>query len=45
MPDPGVYVTSRVYDALAETLSFAEAGAIAADGTRVPVWRVTEPPT
>ena len=43
MPEPGIYVTSRVYDALAETVAFASAGVIAADGTQVTVWRVTEP--
>jgi class 3 adenylate cyclase len=43
MPEPGVYVTARVYHALAETMSFTPAGAIAADGEEVPVWRVQEP--
>jgi class 3 adenylate cyclase len=43
MPDPGIYVTARVYDGLAETMSFAAAGTITADGTEVSVWRVTEP--
>ncbi len=45
MPEPGIYVTSRVYDVLAETKAFAAAGTIAADGTQVTVWRVTEPTT
>ena len=45
MPDPGIYVTARVYDGLAETMSFATAGTITADGTEVSVWRVTEPLT
>jgi len=43
MPEPGIYVTSRVYDVLAETMTFTAAGTIAADGTQVTVWRVTEP--
>jgi len=43
MPDPGIYVTARVYDGLAETISFEAAGTITADGTEVSVWRVTEP--
>jgi adenylate cyclase len=43
MPEPGVYVTTRVYHALAETMSFTPAGTIAADGEEVPVWRVQEP--
>ncbi len=43
MPDPGVYVTSRVYDALAETMSFTEAGTVSADGVTERVWRLEEP--
>jgi class 3 adenylate cyclase len=43
MPEPGIYVTAAVYDALAETMSVTSAGTIAADGEQVPVWRVTEP--
>ncbi len=43
MPEPGIYVTSRVYDALAETMTFTAAGTVAADGTQVTVWRVMEP--
>lgn len=39
----GIYVTSRVYDALRETMSFEEAGTIEADGTRETIWRLTEP--
>lgn len=43
MPEPGVYVTSRVYDGLAGTVSFAEAGTVTVDGSRERVWRLTEP--
>jgi hypothetical protein len=43
MPQSGIYVTSRVYDALADTVSFTETDAIAADGSRQPVWRLSEP--
>ncbi len=42
-PEPGIYVTSRVYDVLAETMSFADAGTVTADGTVERIWRVTEP--
>ena len=41
--ESGIYVTSRVYDALAETMSFTEAGSVAADGTAERVWRLAEP--
>jgi class 3 adenylate cyclase len=41
--ESGIYVTSRVYDALAETMSFTEAGSVTADGTQEQVWRLTEP--
>jgi class 3 adenylate cyclase len=43
IPESGIYVTSRVYDALAETMSFTEAGSVTADGTQERVWRLTEP--
>ena len=42
IPEPGIYVTSRVYDALAETTSFSEAGTISYDGVRERAWRLTE---
>lgn len=43
MPEAGIYVTDRVYDVLAETMSFAQAGTVAADGSQERVWRLTEP--
>jgi class 3 adenylate cyclase len=43
VPQSGIYVTSRVYDALSETMSFTEAGTIEVDGTREAIWRLTEP--
>jgi class 3 adenylate cyclase len=43
VPESGIYVTSRVYDALAETMSFTEAPSVTADGTQERVWRLTEP--
>ena len=41
--ESGIYVTSRVYDTLAETMSFTEAGTVTADGASERVWRLTEP--
>ncbi|MFM9035465.1 MAG: adenylate/guanylate cyclase domain-containing protein [Mycobacterium sp.] len=42
MPEPGIYVTPRVYDALSETMSFAEAGTVTFPGGSERVWRLTE---
>lgn len=39
----GIYVTSRIYDALSETMTFVEAGIIESDGAREAIWRLTEP--
>jgi class 3 adenylate cyclase len=41
-PQPGIYVTSRVYDAVRETLNFSSAGTIVADGQAEPIWRLSE---
>jgi class 3 adenylate cyclase len=38
-PQPGVYVTSTVYDAMRDSRKFASAGAITVDGEEQPVWR------
>ena len=43
MPQPGVYVTARVFDVLSETMSFTSAGTIATDGSQESVWLLTEP--
>lgn len=43
MPEPGIYVTSRVYDALSEMMSFTSAGTITVDGAHETVWRLAEP--
>ena len=42
MPDPGIYVTARVYDTLGRTMPFADAGTVTVDGSRESVWRLTE---
>jgi class 3 adenylate cyclase len=41
-PQPGVYVTSRVYDAMRDTRSFTSTGAITVDGAEQPIWRLAE---
>lgn len=43
MPAPGIYVTSRVVNALSETVSFASAGTLTVDDVEESVWRVMEP--
>lgn len=42
-PQPGIYVTSRVYDTLAQTMSFSSAGTMTVHGTAVALWRLEEP--
>jgi len=41
-PQPGVYVTSRVYDTLQDTMGFASAGTVSVDGAIEAVWRLSE---
>jgi len=41
-PQPGVYVTARVYDAMRDTRTFTSAGAITVDGEEQPIWRLAE---
>ena len=43
MPQPGIYVTARVFDSLSENMSFSSAGTLTIDGAEVSVWRLTEP--
>jgi class 3 adenylate cyclase len=43
VPESGIYVTSRIYDVLAEAMPFTSAGTIEADGTQLAVWRLSEP--
>ena len=40
---PGIDVTTRVYDVLRETLTFTSAGTISLDGREQPIWRLEEP--
>lgn len=39
-PQPGVYVTSKVYDAMRDSRDFTSAGVIAVDGEEQPIWRL-----
>jgi class 3 adenylate cyclase len=41
-PQPGVYVTSAVYDAMRDNRQFTAAGEITVDGTPQPIWRLAE---
>jgi class 3 adenylate cyclase len=41
-PQPGVYVTSTVYDTLRDSRSFTAAGVITVDGEEQPVWRLAQ---
>lgn len=39
-PQPGVYVTSAVYDTIRDSRNFTSAGVITVDGEEQPVWRL-----
>jgi class 3 adenylate cyclase len=41
-PQPGVYVTSDVYDAMRDTRQFTAAGEVTVDGESQPIWRLAE---
>jgi class 3 adenylate cyclase len=41
-PQPGVYVTSRIYDAMRDAHKFASAGSITVNGEEQPIWRLAE---
>jgi class 3 adenylate cyclase len=41
-PQPGVYVTSDVYDAMRDTRQFTAAGEVAVGGEPQPIWRLAE---
>ena len=42
VPQPGIYVSSRVYDVTRDTHHFTSAGTISVDGSEEPVWRLSE---
>ena len=41
-PQPGIYVTSRVYDVMRDTRDFSPAGEVTGDDDVEPVWRLSE---
>ena len=41
-PQPGVYVTSKVYDTLRDSRNFTSAGTVTVDGEEQPVWRLAQ---
>ncbi len=41
-PQPGVYVTSDVYEAMRDTRHFTSAGVINVDDSEQPIWRLSE---
>ena len=41
-PQPGVYVTSSVYDAMRDSRQFTAAGEVAVSGDSQPIWRLAE---
>ena len=41
-PQPGVYVTSAVYEVMRDSRSFTSAGVVAVDGEEQPIWRLVE---
>ena len=41
-PQPGIYVTQRVYETIGDAKVFTPAGTITSDGSEQPIWRVSE---
>jgi class 3 adenylate cyclase len=41
-PQPGIYVTSRVYDVMHDVRQFTAAGTIVVSGSEEPIWRLSE---
>jgi class 3 adenylate cyclase len=41
-PQPGVYVTSAVYEAMRDSRNFTSVGVITVDDEEQPIWRLTE---
>jgi class 3 adenylate cyclase len=41
-PQPGIYVTSDVYDAMRDTRHFTNAGEVTFNGESQTIWRLTE---
>jgi len=43
-PQPGIYVSQKVYETIGDAIAFTSAGTIAIDGSVQPIWRVWEQP-
>jgi class 3 adenylate cyclase len=43
-PQPGIYVSQKVYETIGDTIAFTSAGTITIDGSVQPIWQVSEPP-
>ncbi len=43
-PQPGIYVSQKVYETIGDAVAFASAGTITVDGSAQPIWRVVEQP-
>jgi class 3 adenylate cyclase len=41
-PQPGVYVSTQIYEAVRDTHSFTAAGDIPIDGAAQPIWRLAD---
>ncbi len=42
VPEPGVYVTSRVYNVLSETMQFEQSGTLQVEGSTEPIWKLVD---
>ncbi len=42
VPEPGIYVTARVYDVLSETTTFSPAGNVEIAGRTEPIWKLED---
>jgi class 3 adenylate cyclase len=43
-PQPGIYVSQKVYETIGDAIAFTSAGTITIDGSVQPIWRVSEQP-
>jgi class 3 adenylate cyclase len=43
-PQPGIYVSQKVYETIGDAIAFTSAGTITIDGSAQPIWQVSEQP-
>ncbi|HXO49770.1 MAG TPA: adenylate/guanylate cyclase domain-containing protein [Mycobacterium sp.] len=43
-PQPGIYVSQKVYETIGDAIAFTSTGTITIDGSVQPIWRVSEQP-